>query len=101
MAGTVVAMYQSASAAEIALADLLAAKVPSAVIKRVAKVPAHDPHRRIVASGVAVTVDERHASVVKEIPEAGETLDSRVKAIMGMHAPVAIEERSTPLRMAA
>ena len=87
MAGTVVAMYQSASAAEIALADLLAAKVPSAVIKRVAKVPAHDPHRRIVASGVAVTVDERHASVVKEI--------------MGMHAPVAIEERSTPLRMAA
>ena len=66
----------------MALTDLLAAKVPSAVIKRVAKVPAHDPHRRIVASGVAVTVDERHASVVKEI--------------MDMHAPVAIEERSMP-----
>lgn len=87
MAGTVVAIYQSASAAEMVLADLLAAKVPSAVIKRVAKVPAHDPHCHIVASGVAVTVDERHASVVKEI--------------MDMHAPVAIEERSTPLPMAA
>ena len=87
MVGTVVAIYQSALGAEMALKDLLAAKVPSAVIKRVAKVPAHDPHRRIVASGVAVTVDERHASVVKEI--------------MDMQDPVAIEERSTPLRMAA
>ena len=71
----------------MALTDLLAAKVPSAVIKRVAKVPAHGPHRHIVASGVAVTVEEKHASVVKEI--------------MGMHAPVAIEVRTTPLRMAA
>ena len=87
MAGTVVAIYRSASAAEMALADLLSAKVPSAVIKRVAKVPAHDPHRHIVASGVAVTVEEKHASVVKEI--------------MDMHAPVAIKERSTLLRRTA
>jgi hypothetical protein len=87
MVGTVVAIYQSASGAEMALRDLLAAKVPSAVIKRVVKVPAHDPHRHIVASGVAVIVEEKHASVVKEI--------------MDMHAPVAIEERSTPLHRAA
>ena len=86
MVGTVVALYQSASGAEMALRDLLAAKVPSAVIKRVVKVPAHS-HRHIGASGVAVIVEEKHASVVKEI--------------MGMHAPVAIEVRTTPLRMAA
>ena len=86
MAGTVVAIYQSASVAEMALTDLLAAKVPSAVIKRVVKVSAHDPQRHIVASGVAVTVEEKDASVVKEI--------------MDMHGPVAIEE-PTSLRRAA
>ena len=87
MVGTVVAIFQSASGAEMALKDLLTAKVPSAEIKRVVRIPAHNPDRHIVASGVAVTVEEKHASVVKEI--------------MDMHAPVAIKERSTLLRRTA
>ena len=81
----VVAVYKSASAAEAAVDDLKAARVPSATIRQFVSDPAAQEglllelHNRSIASGeraVTVTVEDRHASAVMEI------LDMQAPAIM-------------------
>jgi hypothetical protein len=81
----VVAVYKSASAAEAAVDDLKAARVPSATLRQFVSDPAAQEglllelHNRSIASGeraVTVTVEDRHASAVMEI------LDMQAPAIM-------------------
>ena len=91
MTEVVVAVYKSASAAEIATADLEVARVPTATIRQFVSDPAADEQllevgSRRTTSGdriVAVTVDERHASTVVEI------LDMQAPAMM-TEAPLAL-----------
>jgi hypothetical protein len=88
----VVAVYNSASAAQTAIEDLRVARVPSATIRQFVKVPSApegllELRNRSTASGdriVAVTVEDRHASVVMEI--------------LGMQVPVSMTE--APLKAA-
>jgi hypothetical protein len=82
----VVAVFNAASAAETAVGDLNAARVPSAIVRQFV----HDPaaregllelRTRSITSGdhvVAVTVDDRHASAVM--------------SILDMHAPAMMTE---------
>ena len=67
----VVAGFDTASLADMALQDLEVARIPSAVVQRYA---AADPDQRITPDGhsrgcamVTVTVDELHAEAVTEI----------------------------------
>jgi hypothetical protein len=84
MTEVVVAVYKSASAAEIATSDLEVARVPTATIRQFVSDPAADEQLLEVrnqgtTSGdriVAVTVDELHASTVVEI------LDMQAPAMM-------------------
>ena len=84
MTEVVVAVYKSASAAEIATSDLEVASVPTAIIRQFVSDPAADEQllevrNRRTTSGdriVAVTVDERHARTVMEI------LDMQAPAMM-------------------
>jgi hypothetical protein len=72
MTELVVAVYKSASAAEIATSDLEVARVPTATIRQFVSDPAMDEQLLEVRDWdtpsrdriVAVTVDERHASTV-------------------------------------
>jgi hypothetical protein len=76
MTEVVVAVYKTALAAETALADLQAARVPTARIRQFESDPAADQllkvHNPSVTTAdrdrvVAVTVDERHASLVLDL----------------------------------
>ena len=75
MTEVVVAVYKSASAAEIATSDLEVARVPTATIRQFVSDPAADGQllevrNQCMTSGdrvVAVTVNERHANAVMEI----------------------------------
>ena len=74
MTEVVVAVYSTASAAETAIDDLAVAKVPTATIRQFVSDPATEQllevHNQSMTPGdrvVAVTVDERHASVVLDI----------------------------------
>jgi hypothetical protein len=75
MTEIVVAVYNRASAAEIAIADLAVARVPTATIRQFVSDPAADEgllevRNQCSPSGdrvVAVTVDGRHAREVMEI----------------------------------
>jgi hypothetical protein len=75
MTEVIVAVYNTASAAEIAMADLAIARVPTTTIRQFVSDPAADEEllevrNRSTTSGdrvVAVTVDERHASAVRGI----------------------------------
>jgi hypothetical protein len=63
MTELVVAVYASASAANMAIDDLEVARVPTARIR-------HEARQRVAAPGekvVAVTVEDRHASAVTDI----------------------------------
>ena len=88
----VVAVYRSASAAEVAVEDLKVARVPSATIRQFVSDPAAQEgllelHNRSIASGdrvVAVTVEDRHASAVMSI------LEMQTPTWM-MKAPLAME----------
>ena len=74
MTEVVVAVYKTASAAETASADLEVARVPSTTIRQFVSDPAADGQllevrNRCMTSGdrvVAVTVNERHVSMVME-----------------------------------
>ena len=87
----VVAVYRSASAAEVAVEDLKVARVPSATIRQFVSDPAAQEgllelHSRSIASGdrvVTVTVDDRHASAVM--------------GILDMQAPVCMTEAPLPM----
>ena len=86
----VVAVYRSASAAEVAVEDLKVARVPSATIRQFVSDPEAqegllelDNHR--IASGdrvVTVTVQDRHADAVM--------------GILDMQAPIALTEAPLP-----
>jgi hypothetical protein len=75
MTEVVVAVYDTAVAAEAATADLEVARVPTTTIRQFVSDPAADGEflevrGRIITSGdrvVTVTVDERHASAVLDI----------------------------------
>ena len=92
MTEVVVAVYNAASAAETAVADLAVARVPTTTIRQFVSDPAADEELREVryrrtTSGdrvVAVTVDERHARAVLEI--------------LAMQAPATMTE--APLKVA-
>ncbi|HEY2619033.1 MAG TPA: hypothetical protein VGI78_16955 [Acetobacteraceae bacterium] len=86
MIEVVTAVYEAASAAELAVKDLEVARVPSAVIRQfvsddaapegVLEVSNHGSTGG--ATVVAVTVEDRHASAVMEI--------------LGMQAPISMRE---------
>ena len=84
MTEVVVAVFKTASAAEIATADLEVARVPTATIRQFVSDPATDEQLLEVRDWdtpsrdriVAVTVDERHANTVVEV------LDMQAPAIM-------------------
>ena len=86
MKEVVVAVYNSASAAEIAVADLTVARVPSTTVRQFVNDPRaqdglQELRHRSTAPGdriVAVTVDDRHASLVMDI--------------LGMQSPVSMTE---------
>jgi hypothetical protein len=92
MTEVVVAVYNAASAAETAVADLAVARVPTTTIRQFVNDPAAaeellEVRNRRTTSGdrvVAVTVDERHARAVLEI--------------LAMQAPAVMTE--APLNMA-
>jgi hypothetical protein len=63
MTELVVAVYESTSAANMAISDLEVARVPSTVIRREVRDRAFIPADRMVA----VTVDDRHVSAVTGI----------------------------------
>ena len=75
MTEVIVAVYNTASAAEIAMADLAIARLPTTTIRQFVSDPAADEEllevrNRSTTSGdrvVAVMVDERHASAVRGI----------------------------------
>jgi hypothetical protein len=84
MIEVVVAVYKTADAAETAIADLEAARVPATTIRQLASNPAMggelfrvpNPHAASGDRAVVVTVDERHARLVLDI------LDMRAPAMM-------------------
>jgi len=86
MREVVVAVYNSSSAAQIAVEDLTIARVPSATLRQFvsnARAPEEllELRHSNVAPGdriVAVTVEDRHASVVMDV--------------LGMQAPVSMTE---------
>jgi hypothetical protein len=92
MTEVVVAVYNTALAAETAVADLAVARVPTTTIRQFVSDPAADEEllevrNRCMTSGdrvVAVTVDERHASAVR--------------GILAMRAPAIVTE--APLNVA-
>ena len=92
MKEVVVAVYHSGSAAEIAVEDLTVARVPSATVRQFVTDPqSHEDllelrHPSTVSGErvVAVTVDDRHASLVMDI--------------LGMQSPVSMTE--APLKVA-
>ncbi len=86
MREVVVAVYNSSSAAQNAVEDLTIARVPSATLRQFVSNP-HAPeelrelrHSNVALGDriVAVTVEDRHASVVMDI--------------LGMQAPVSMTE---------
>ena len=87
----VVAVYRSASAAEAAVDDLKAARVPSATIRQFVSDPGaqeglSELHNRSNVLGervVTVVVEERHASAVM--------------GILDMQAPVTMTEAPLPI----
>jgi hypothetical protein len=92
MIEVVVAVYNSASAAEVAIEDLKVARVPSATVRQFVSDPAAQEgllelHHHSTASGdrvVAVTVEDRPASAVM--------------GILDMRAPVTMTEAPLPMR---
>jgi hypothetical protein len=101
MTEVVVALYKNARAAETAVADLMVAKVPTT---RIVSDPAIcagllDSCKLGEAPGagvVAVTVDERHASLVRGIGYAGSRRHNRSRAKDRVNGEAAVR----PYRMA-
>ena len=87
----VVAVYRSASAAEVAVEDLKVARIPSATIRQFVSDPAA-PEGLLELHGQSISSGDRVVTVIVEDRHAG-----AVMGILDMQTPVIMTEAPLPM----